>query len=511
MRNMVPRVVPTILGVLAALATIAILVVHGAIAHSLSDWNNSVRVAAILSSVLEALVFVLLCWLIASNLTTRRSNTPCVIFNNIWFGSSLLLCTAAAAASVAAVVRLSNSPSTTLPSPIQGSTAAGFLAGSSVALGLSFALQLIFLLVHCITSRVDVHNRAHSPESGAESRRSPRPHVKAIPYDRTNHFPEKPKETETRSPPTPPGSSGGRSATDTMGSFRSSMSHFVRPISSRTRLLSSSQRSSRRPSSLDSNAFHERSSVFTEDGFDSWDTSAVDPHNRQTVLESSSPIPGRFLETIPASPTTSRSPSPGTPLDLEPPKIKRRSRSYSSLGSVHSAHGQRPGLTEHQSVSESHIHPLFRSDSPIPPPAATPGTVVTAAPNAGQVISDRQSIRTLNRMRSGSLPNAPSPLSRQGSFDDFHRGRTEKSPLSRQGSFDDFHRGRTEKGANATPSVSPELREEPEEEEPKETERKMTPPIPDWILSAGTRLSMADYISRRSRTGNTGDVDGQLF
>lgn len=33
--------------------------------------------------------------------------------------------------------------------------------------------------------------------------------------------------------------------------------------------------------------------------------------------------------------------------------------------------------------------------------------------------TDAQSLRTLSRMRSGSLPTVPSPLSRQGSFEDF--------------------------------------------------------------------------------------------
>lgn len=488
---LVARVVPSILGAAAALATTAILVVHCVLAHSLLDWNTTVRVAAVLSSVLDALVLVLLGWLIASDIRSWTARSPWLAFNNIWFGASLLLCTAAAASSVATVVRLSDSSPTTLPARILGSTATGFLVGSSVAIGLSFALQLMFVVVHNITSRVNAHDRSCSPESGTERRRSPLPQVKSIPYDRTAPGATKAREgipMDSRGPPSPPGSSGGRSATETMSSFRSSMSHLIRPISSKTRLLPSSQRSSRRKSSLDSSGFHERCSVATEDGFDSWDTSAVDPQNRQTVLETSSPVPGRFLETIPASPTTSRSPSPGTPLDLEPPNTRGRGRSC-SYGAAESAHGmQPPVITEHESVSESHIHPLFRSDSPLPPPAATPGTVVIAAPNAGQVISDCQSIRTLHRMRSGSLPAAPSPLSRQGSLDDFHRSRTEK-------------------GSSTSPSATPELREEPEEEEqPKETERKMTPPIPDWILSAGSRLSMAGYNNRKSRTGAGEDV-----
>jgi hypothetical protein len=38
-------------------------------------------------------------------------------------------------------------------------------------------------------------------------------------------------------------------------------------------------------------------------------------------------------------------------------------------------------------AAESHIHPLFRSDSPTPPPVASPGTVVHASPLSGQVLT----------------------------------------------------------------------------------------------------------------------------
>lgn len=76
--------------------------------------------------------------------------------------------------------------------------------------------------------------------------------------------------------------------------------------------------------------------------------------------------------------------------------------------------------------------------------------------------------------------------------------------------MDDFHRARTEKGASVSPSVSPELREEPEEEEEEEeekgAERKMTPPIPDWILNAGSRLSMVGYNSRKQRNTDGGAI-----
>ncbi|PGH28438.1 hypothetical protein GX50_08825, partial [[Emmonsia] crescens] len=60
---------------------------------------------------------------------------------------------------------------------------------------------------------------------------------------------------------------------------------------------------------------------------------------------------------------------------------------------------------------EDHIHPLFRSSSPDPPPVTTRGTVVTASPVAGQTISKK----ALSRIKSGSfssLPASSSPLAK---------------------------------------------------------------------------------------------------
>lgn len=259
----------------------------------------------------------------------------------------------------------------------------------------------------------------------------------------------------------PPSSSGGRSHSDTMSSFRSSISQVVRPITSKTKLIQTNQKNPHRPTSI---ASSNRDTII-EDGFDSWDTSSVDATARQTV-ESASPTPQRFLETIPASPTTSRSASPGFPLDLEPPKTRQRSRSYSPANSfTELARSSKPSSPTES--PEAHIHPLFRTDSPTPPPAATPGTVVTAAPNAGQVISDRASIRSVRRMRSGSLPS--SPLVHSDSLDSI-RLAIEREELER-------------------------LEEDTEE-------RTLTPPIPDFVLNGGPRHSLSGYnLRKKSQIG----------
>lgn len=480
----IPRMLPAGLGTLAILPTTAILVIHIILAHSLAEPSPSsaVRVTAITAALLEAVVLVVLSGLACSYLGTWAWISRLKGRSGMWFGIGLFLCAVAAAVSVSNLVCLSNA-TVELPTTIMGSKVTNFLVGSSVTLGLAFATQLVFLVFHFVASRFHGQDGRLSASAAEEGGRSPpQREVKSIPYHQTSTQEPKGWGTVSLDSRSPPGSSGGRSATETMSSIRSSLSSVVRPISSKTRLLSGSQRSSRRPPSLDSVHLHDQRQSAVEDGFDSWDTSAVDPQNRQTVLQTSPPPLGRFLETIPASPTTSRSPSPGTPLDLEPPRTRRRSRSYSPgpsrLGPARAA------FTQQTTHSESHIHPLFRSDSPTPPPAATPGTVVIAAPGGGQVLSDKASIRTLTRMRSGSLPTVPSPLSRQGSFDSFSR---------------------------RPDSSSPDLREEDEDglQTPDGTERKMTPPIPEWILSAGSRTSLSGYNSRKIRSADGEEARGR--
>ncbi|RAL68687.1 hypothetical protein DID88_007395 [Monilinia fructigena] len=263
-------------------------------------------------------------------------------------------------------------------------------------------------------------------------------------------------------------STGGRSRSGSdpkrsMGSsLRSSISQVVRPITSKTRLIySNSQRSNLRGPSIDS-AYPE-TILSIEDDFDSWNTSGVDAQSRQ-VIESVSSNPPRFLETIPASPTGSRSPSPGFPLDLEPPRATR-SRSYSPAASIRSdrsVYRARAGAMSPESTNEENIHPLFRSDSPGPAPAATAETIITAAPAAGSItLSDVHSIRSIKRLRSESLP----PLMHHPSLDSIRRA-IEQEDL---GKFDEA-----------------------------EGERALTPPIPEWILGAGSRSSISEYNRKKA-------------
>ncbi|KAK7908635.1 hypothetical protein PG985_015938 [Apiospora marii] len=470
----VPRILPAALGVAAILGTAATLFMN--IANADTDRRTpTLRITASVAAACEGLIFFMLIPLFYK--TLRQSwAADSSIPSRLGFLLRVILIVVATAVSVAVLAILGKDSDKTY---ILGGPRSSFLTGGSVVLAYAFAAQLVYVVVHHINGnmRNGESGSMHSVEGGSSLSITKR--VKAVPYSQTVPRAAVTKERLSQEFQSPPGSSGGKSAAETMSSFRSSFSQAVRPISSKTRLLSSSGRVGRRPPSLDSLAH--RSSIAEEGyGFDSWDTSSVDPQDRQTVIETSPPLP-RFLETIPASPTTSRSPSPGTPLelDLEPPRpAARRSRSYSPMAR------RAPTLTTHASTSELHIHPLFRTDSP-EPPRATPGTSIHAAEDAGKVISER----SLGRMRSGSMISARSPLSRTNS-----RESIQKSLAPSLASI----------ASSLTPSS------EHLDAPPADSDRKMTPPLPEWILNAGSRTSLTEYEVRKLRDRETTDEPSGL-
>ena len=360
-----------------------------------------------------------------------------------------------------------------IPKVILGTSTNNLILGGFVVWAVAMLAQSVFIICMIIIQRKELKRAQRyssaQPHTLSEMQQASRPRQENL---QSNHY-RGSSSMESKSPP--PSSGRSRAGSDTMTSLRSSVSQVVRPITSKTKLIN---QKTHRPPSLTS-SYNEAS--HPEDGFDSWDTSAVDAQSRQAV-EQSSPTPPRFLETIPASPTTSRSPSPGFPLDLEPPRTRRRSRSYSpansplprsyspSLSFRENPRSRTTSPTE--STLEAHIHPLFRTDSPTPPPAATPGTVVTAAPGAGTLISDRASIR---RMRSGSLPSSPkvsSPLMHSDSLDSIRRTMLEERTI----------------------------------DEEAESERTITPPIPQWIMEAGNRNSLTGYQTRKISQTRIGEA-----
>ncbi|KAK0317186.1 hypothetical protein LTR82_011787 [Friedmanniomyces endolithicus] len=157
-------------------------------------------------------------------------------------------------------------------------------------------------------------------------------------------------------------------------------------------LLPSDARSYRsgRPTSLDTIRQH--------DGFETWDTSAVEPVPELRSLPPSHHHPR--LETIPGSRPVSPAkaldgpfPSPAqTPLPDSPtaPTAQTAPSADFPTSTLHDLHELPP--LRRPSTHESHIHPLFRSESPNPPPLPSPGTVVTASPLAGQVVSPQHAM-----------------------------------------------------------------------------------------------------------------------
>lgn len=431
------RLLPITLATSALLATAAILFMNVANAQAIRN-SSAVHIAASVASACQGLALALVVTLASlsfcrpAHWSSRGVSTLCLV-------SSLAVVALATAASVAALVLLSREPK---DATILGSPKTPFVIAYAVVLGVAFTAQLVFVVARHIAGRLNAdHAFSLHTEEGSLSRMR----IKAVPYTQTTVSHAVSKEW-TMDLLSPPGSSGGKSTVETVGSLRSSFSFKAQPAAFKTRRTSTSLKTIRRPPSLESNGV--RPSIGEDgSGFDSWDTSSVDAHDRQTVMDASPPLP-RYLETIPASPTTSRSPSPGTPLD-PPDRTCHRSRSYSPVPRPP------PALTLHRSSSELHIHPLFRTDSP-EPPRATPGTSIVASADAGKLLSER----SLTRMRSGSLQS------------------TARSPLSRQTSHESFNKISTPPNEQRSPS-------------PIE-ERQMTPPIPEWILEAGSRTSLPE-------------------
>ncbi|TVY54913.1 hypothetical protein LCER1_G006027 [Lachnellula cervina] len=461
----VPRALSLGLGAWAASSGIAMLTFDIIFAVAL-DRNNSpvrVNVAAIVSSGLSGITVAVLLMLLGRQVQ-YRSGSHIQDFGHGRLHTYLLagfagcfgILSAAASAVVLVIMRsrVGDRPQETINAPTND-----LVTGAFVVWAVSLLSEGLFVICMVIIQRRDFQQqiqryRASMSHTFPQMQSTPRLQAPCMQgtIDRGEFSMESRRPTSSNSRP--------QSGSDGMSSMRSSISQVVRPITSKTKLIPNNHKPSHRPTSIESS----QREASMEDSFDSWDTSSVDASARQAV-EAASPSTQRFLETIPASPTTSRSASPGFPLDLEPPKTRSRSRSYSPSYTERNRNSRTSSPIG--SRSEAHIHPLFRTDSPDPPPTTTPGTMVTAAPNAGQLISDRASIRSAHRMRSGSLPS--SPLVHSDSLDSI------RNAMERQ---------------------------ELEALEEDKGERSLTPPIPDFILNGGPRNSLSGYNSRkRAQTG----------
>ena len=205
-------------------------------------------------------------------------------------------------------------------------------------------------------------------------------------------------------------------------SLRHSLHQVIRPVTSKTRLLGkASLRDSKSACSI-------RCSEETtpSDGFDMWDTSTVDQQDKEAVLQSQ--VTG--LETIPGSRPVSpahaldgpfshdrskesspESESIEASLPPSPTPERRQQRTFTPRPPSTPSPASRESRSS--TPDESHIHPLFRSDSPAPP-SATPGTVIAASPQGGQTLTGER-VRAGSNSRPTSRPT--SRLAHSQSFD----------------------------------------------------------------------------------------------
>lgn len=241
-----------------------------------------------------------------------------------------------------------------------------------------------------------------------------------------------------------------RSSSQSLRSWRDSLQHVVRPISSRSKLVS-------RPSfNRDVLSIHSdglsMTSASQPDAFDSWE---IDAQSKGAVAQLALPsvlMPSRgtALEPIPGSRPASPARALDGPFHLDdeelplPPKLALdTSRPSSPAG------------------SEAHIHPLFRSESPTPAPATTPGTSIIASPLANQAISCP--VRPYSRMRSNSSRSNPT-------------SRAASPALVHQHSF-------------INERTNSHLSQRSSSRSPSPPSRRMTPPIPDFVLNSSPRSS----------------------
>ncbi|MCJ1337479.1 hypothetical protein MMC09_002761 [Bachmanniomyces sp. S44760] len=241
-----------------------------------------------------------------------------------------------------------------------------------------------------------------------------------------------------------------------------SMSSIARSNSSRSQLIRNHSHA-RNCNSIPGRPSH-------DSGFDVWDTTDVASTIRENVLRNKS-ITVPVLSPIPGS----RSPSPADALEgpfhrreRSPPPTPPRNNSQTNFS--------RPGGRKRVSSSnEENIHPLFRASSPTPPPSATRGTMVTAAPIAERIITEQ----TLGRMRAGSLPSSPTtPKTPSAIF------RPQSPPTPHAPGYFDVP-GFRPQSKSFLADYESTIGGPSRVTSPPNGTRSLTPPFPEYVQSAG--------------------------
>ena len=240
-------------------------------------------------------------------------------------------------------------------------------------------------------------------------------------------------------------------SSQSLKSWRDSLQQAVRPVTSRSKLVN-------RPSfNRDTRSVHSDGlSVKSQaDAFDSWE---VDAQSRDAAAQLAAqsilvPSRGTALEPIPGSRPASPARALNGPFPMTDPIQELPPPPKLALDT------SRPS----SSASEAHIHPLFRSESPIPPPEATPGTSIIASPLANQPI-----------------PCPPRPFSRMRS-DSGRSNMTSRAASPALVHARSFVNERT----------NSRLSQRSDSRSPSPPARQMTPPIPDFVMNSSPRSSLS--------------------
>lgn len=389
------------------------------------------KATAIAAAALQGTLLIVLSWFISAHalVKIRDLSRP---YTGIAFGLGVLasLISLAAAASTLITMETSNSYDDQLRS-----NRSSQITSVSVLLAFAVTSQIAFMAIHFAQLHQKGSGARHLFAARETSPWSPVAYVKSIRYSQT--FPRKSDSSESESfglKDTPPSL---RNKLVQASPLKLAFPQSIRHTCSRTRLLHARD-------SMQTLAIETSGPNATQESFDTWDTSSVDVRNRQVVMEvCTSPISRTYtLETIPGSPRASV--NPVNILDFAPPRpILKRSRSHSSATRCPVPRGR--VVTN---PSELHIHPLFRSDSPSTPPILSPGTSVSLTPDADQPFFQHDSTRQLPRIRSGSLPT----MSRSPFVQHMDSDTVGEEVLNKEGV--------------------------------REQERKMTPPVPEWVLNS---------------------------
>ncbi|KAI4095586.1 MAG: hypothetical protein LQ348_000273 [Seirophora lacunosa] len=412
-RSMARTLLPSFTGFIAALTTLAILSFVVMLAVVLTLQRRKPCILALVSSIIEVLSWCTIVYMLLCHIRQRKSFGGSGEHyggrgrHSLLFALGMLPSIIGGIA-IGALLGWANTSRSEVPSYVLGLKISTYLFVSFILWGVSVISQIFFFACLAWASN-PVPKSIQDPsflarDEHQEMTERSRPTTSTT--VQSNPFRGEPSSSSA--PSAPPSEAA---------SLRSSLSIKARPSTAKGK-LSNRQLVFQARSSLDSPAIRRRPSQ--DEAFDSWDTSGVGSHIRETVLQSSPALKAFPLEPIPGS----RSPSPAKA--LEGPFFSQVPSDSPPPSPLPQPPVSRPVSRARSASSEDHIHPLFRTYSPGPTPQASSNTVVTAAPGAGQLINQR----ILKRMRSGSLPSSPSPLIRSESFSDFMASRTPTSPRS---------------------------------------------------------------------------------